>query len=149
MTNVINFATKQPLPESAFQMSKEELAAFARAHEGPDFVKRRGVMAITPETQEQTDRLFEVFALGIRTCDDPDRQINTWAFLCATVAEALEWHGTEYFDLIVRPLQPPAFVDYVLALVDGNKAAASDAARRLGAYDGLDSDHSMAKLLDL
>ena len=147
--NVFDFATKKPLPKAAFQMSASELAAFAVADEGPEFVKRKGRMVITPETKEKTDRLFEVFALGIRSGDDPERQLNTWAWLGAHVAIALNWHGTERFENLIRPLSPPAFVDYVIALAEGNKPAASEAARRLGAYDGLDSDHPQAKLLAL
>lgn len=149
MTNVIDFATRQPFPEAAFKLSASELAAFAVAHEGPDFIKRKGVMVITPETQENTDRLFEVFGLGIRSGGDPERQLNTWAWLGAPVAIALKWHGTEYFENLIRPLRPPAFVDYVLALAEGNKAAASVAARQLGVYDGLESSHPQAKLLSL
>lgn len=126
-----------------------ELAAYAAANEGPDFEKKKGVMVITPETQEQTDRLFEVFALGIRTCDDPQRQINTWAWLGGQVALALKRHGTEDFDNLVVPLRPAAFVDYVVALANCNKAAASEAARRLGVYDGLDSDHPEARRLNI
>lgn len=148
--NVIDFATKKPLPKAAFQMSASELADYAKAHEGPDFVKKRGQMVITPETKDQTDRLFEVFALGIRSDGDPDRQINTWAWLAAQVGTALRRYARgKDFDILERVLRPPDFIAYVVALAQGDKAAASEAAKRLGAYDGLDSDHPQAKLLDL
>ncbi len=148
MTKIIDLFTKQP--SKAAIRTPAELADYAQSHEGPDFVKKRGKMVITPETKDLTDELFETFALGIRSDGDPDRQINTWAWLGAQVSTALlHYVQGENFDILERFLQPPEFVDYVVALAEGDRAAASEAAKRLGAYDGLTSDHPQARRLDL
>ena len=147
MTKIIDLFTRQP--SLAAIRTPEELASYARAHAGPDFEKRRGVMVITSETQAATDELLEMFALGIRSSDDPRRQINTWGWICAPVARCLEWYGTEYFEDLVRPLNVPEFVDYVVALATGDRAGASDAARRLDVYDGVGSEHPQARRLTI
>jgi len=100
MSNIIDIATKLPVPEVALRLTAHEverhartraneLAQYARGHEWPDFVKKRGKMVITPETREPTDQLFEKFALGIRSDAAPEIQINTKAWLGSRVATSL------------------------------------------------------------
>lgn len=149
MSNVVDFATRQPLPEQAFLMSPGELCDYARAHPGPDFVKRRGVMVITPERQDEMDRMFEVFSLGIRSDGDPERQINAWAWLGSRVATALSRYARGDFEMLERTRREPDFVCYVEALALGNKPDAAEAAKRLGVFDGMDDDHRFSKAMDL
>lgn len=161
MTNIIDIATKQPVPEAALRLTAHEieqrartrayeLAQYARGHEWPDFVKKRGKMVITPETQEPTDKLFAKFALGIRSDAAPETQINTKAWLGSIVATSLVWyHNGEDFDNLVRPLESADFVEYIIALAHEEMQAASEAARRMDVYYGLTDDHPYAKEMEI
>jgi hypothetical protein len=149
--NVIDFATKKPLSEAAFQMRASELAAFAKTDDGPDFVKKHEQMVITPETKDQTDQLFKVFALGIRSDGNPNRQINTWGWLAAQVSTSLNRYARgEDFDILVRPYEPP--LSWTTSWWLSRTAIRPPQVKQPGvsdAYDGLESGHPQAKLLDL
>jgi hypothetical protein len=150
MTNVVDLFTRQP--SAATQYTPEELARYARQHTGPDFEKRRGKMVITSETQAATAELFGRFGLGIRTDGDPELQINTWAWIAGKVATELEWYIESpdfYFPTLVLKRQPPDFVRYVQALIAGDLAAASEAAKAFGAFDGLPDDHPHVRSMDI
>ncbi|WP_144264429.1 hypothetical protein [Polaromonas sp. C04] len=161
MTNIIDIATKLPVPEAALRLTAQEvaqrarqtafeLAQYARGHEWPDFVKKRGKMVITPQTREPTDQLFEKFALGIRSDAAPETQINTKAWLGSRVATSLVWyHNGEDFDILVRPLDSADFVEYIIALAHGERQTASDAARRMDVYNGLTDDHPFSKAMEI
>lgn len=150
MTKVFDLFTRQP--STATRYTPEELAQYARKHPGPDFEKRRGKMVITAETQAATNELFERFGLGIRTDSDPELQLNTWAWIGAKVAEALEWYvesPNDYFETLILKNRHPDFVRYVQALIAGDIATASDAAKALGVYGGLPDGHEQARFLQI
>jgi len=147
MTKVIDLFTRQP--SEATKRTPAELATYARSSECPDFVKRRGVLVITPETKAQTDELFEVMALGIRSDADYMLQLTTWGWLGMTVATALfRLDNGEDFEILERPLKEPDFVDYIEALGVGEKERASAAAKRMGVFDGVPAGHRFALALE-
>jgi hypothetical protein len=150
MTNVVDLFTRKtvevPRPTVA------ELAAYARAVLPPDFVKRRGRMVVTDEYRESVDAMFATFHLRIRhdidVPDGTDRVLNTWAFLGAKVATALENLAEGNWEL-VRHTRPPEFCDYVLAVAEHRAADAAAAAERYGVLDGMPDSHPMVALMTL
>jgi hypothetical protein len=149
MTKVIDLFTRQPSDAAKYTLS--EMGQYAREHAGPEFVKRRGVVVVTDETRPDMDRLFEMFALGIRSDAQPERQLNVWAWLGSRVATALDRYGRagRDFDLLERQLEPPDFIAYIEAIASGRRDDASAAARVLGVYDGFDDDHPFAKAMEI
>ena len=148
MTKVIDLFTRQP--SDAVKRTATELSEYLRARAGPDFVKERRGMVITPETKAQTDELFEMMALGIRGDAAPERQINTWAWLGSRVATALTRYDRDNdFNLLERGRRDRDFVEYIEAITTGRNEDASAAAKRLGVYAGFDDDHPFAKAMKL
>jgi hypothetical protein len=143
---VIDISTRQRVDT---RMTPNELGAYARAHGGPDFEKRRGKMVLTDETREPTRELFKTFALEVAEDCPPESQLLTWCWLGADVATALLWHGTKDFDIHVRQFEDPVFTRYVEAIAEHRREDAQAAARELGVLNGIPQGHPLERSLRL
>ena len=146
MSNVVDLFSRQAVPLTL--RTATELAEYARQVPCPDFVKRRGKMVCTEDTRAAIDELFATFHLRIRSGDDPDLVLNTWAFLAATFATALLNYDEGNF-LLVQHTRPMDFCDYVLAVAEHDATRASAAAERFGVLDGVSDDHPIAARMRL
>ena len=144
MTNVVDLFTREAVEPQ--RLTAAELAAYARQVPPPDFVKRRGRLVVMDEYRDSIDEMFATFHLRIRhdidLPDGDDRVLNTWAFLAAEVATALE-NLAEADWTLVTLTRPPELCEYVLAVAEHRADDAAAAAQRYGVLDGVPDGHEM------